>query len=340
MAVLVAALLAACGGQAVTPGGGVSTAASTWDEVLKKASEEGTVSLYSALLPEVNKELEARFEKAYPDIDLRITRIVGPEVSAKLDAELKSGSLGADIINHVNYEWAKSKADEGLFAEPIGPNGAGPDWKDTPYLIDGVLQTSALTALGIAWNTEKVTDPPTTYEGLADPKFGNGQLGLVDNLAAPMADMYTWLEDTYGPGYLAKLAELKPKFYPSAVPLQEALLSGEISIALWGASSTVKPIKESGGPIDWLMPDPGWAPPNLGYMFKESKNPNAAQVLFDFMASKDGQEALAKDNLSVLKNVSGAVEAPKDLTLLDLTRATKPGWLDSAQSEWKQIFGR
>ncbi len=341
IAVVAAALLAACGGQAAAPGGGgMSTAASTWDEVLKKASEEGTVSLYSALLPEVNKELETRFEKTYPDIDLKITRIVGPEVSAKLDAELKSGSLGADIVNHVNYEWAKTKADEGLFAEPVGPNGAGPEWKGTPYLIDDVLQTSALTALGIAWNTEKVTDPPATYEGLVDPKYGGGRLGLVDNLAAPMADLYAWLEDTYGADYLTKLAALKPKFYPSAVPLQEALLSGEISIALWGANSTVKPIKASGGPIDWLMPDPGWAPMNLGYMFKESDNPNAAQVLFDFMASAEGQESLAKDNLSVLPNVAGAVEAPKELTLLDLTRATKPGWLGSAQSEWKQTFGR
>src|SRR5690606_25857312 len=77
--------LAAAAGSA--PDDDASGAAGDWDSIVAAAVEEGEVTLYSVVVPEINDRLESAFEDAYPDIDLEIIRTVGGEIDANLDAE-------------------------------------------------------------------------------------------------------------------------------------------------------------------------------------------------------------------------------------------------------------
>lgn len=332
--VLAATALAACGGSSSAD---KSEASGEWEDIVAKANEEGVVNAYVAWLPTQMEGVEKGFETKYPDIDLKLTRILPPEIDPALDSELKTGG-GPDLVSNTNYPWIRAALDADQLAEPLGPEMAGANWAGQDHFIEGKLQTAYLSALGLTWNTEDVAAAPTSYEDLLDPKY-RGKVGIVDNINGTMADMYAWLEDTY-PGYLEKLKAQEPKVYATAVPIQEALLSGEISIALWGANVLVQDAKSKGAPIDWVLPDEAWAPTILTYLFKESAHPNAAQVLYDYLGSTEGQSLVAKDDLSILPDIPGTAAQATGLTTLDFFRVTEDGWLADAQAAWRKTMDR
>lgn len=312
-----------------------------WRATVAAAEEEGRVVLYSTLLPEINTRLEAAFEEVYPGIDLEITRTVGPEISSILDAEKQTGTDGADVVSHVNYSWMYDHVDDGYFVEPAGPHSAGPQYAGTDNLKEGVFAVSLLSGIGIAWRTDLVPEPPTSYEDLLDPRFGGGQLGIVDAQGNPStSSFYAWAQDEFGDDFVSRLAAQDPKVYPTAVPTLEALIAGEVSINAWASSVGVAQAEANGAPIDFVLPDPGFAPLNLSYMLSWSQRPNASQVLFDFMACPAGQEALARDNVSVLPDVPGTLGPPDSVTPANLERMLDPAWTTAYSDSWVEAMGR
>jgi iron(III) transport system substrate-binding protein len=306
-----------------------------WQGILAAAKEEGVATVYVAWLPTAMEAVEKGFEAEYPDIDLQITRIMPPEVDSALDAELAAGG-GPDAVSSTNYTWMMSHLDD--FAELKGPDSVADQWAD--YTFDGKAQVANISALAISYNTDRVSagDAPTSYEDLLDPKY-RGRVGIVDNIAGPMADMYQWLEDTY-PGYWEGLAAQEPKIYGTAVPIQEALLQGEIDVALWGSNALVQSAKADGASIDWVLVEPGWGPPAYTYLLGKSAHPNAAQVLANWLATPAGQSAVAKNDITVLPDVEGTAGDASGLTVLDVERVVEPGWLEDSQSRWREAFGR
>jgi iron(III) transport system substrate-binding protein len=311
-----------------------------WDKVVKAADSEGKVVMYATLLPEISARLERAFEKAYPKIDLQVRRIVGLEVNATLEAEKATGTDGADVVSHVNYAWMYQHLKDGYFVKPVGPASAGPEWKGTPNLKEGVFQVSLLTGIGIAYRTDMVKTPPKTYEDLLKAEYGNAQIGIANAEAASIADIYAWMQEKFGADYLTKLAAQKPKVYPTAVPTLEALLAGEISVNAFASSVGVAAAKAKGAPVEFVLPNPGWAPLNLSYMLSWSKRPNAAQVLFNFMACPAGQQALTTGNVSVLPNIPGTLGAPNAVTPANLDRMVDPAWIAKFYPQWADTFGR
>jgi iron(III) transport system substrate-binding protein len=340
-----AVVVSACGGKSSgsatsATAGDAANISPAWAATLEAANKEGVVRMYSTLVPAINTDLEKAFHKAYPKIDLQITRVVGEDVSAKLDAERTTGADGADIVDHINFPWMFDPTHASYFVKPTGPDATGPTWEGTDNLVDGVFQLSVLTALGISWNTDLDKTAPKGYQDLLSPDLANGKIGLVDNVSSSSADLYAWLTDKFGPDYLTKLAAQKPKFYASAVPLQQALLSGEVAVGVWGANAIVQPEKAKGAPIDFTLGDPAWSTVNYTYMLKWAKHPNAAQVLFNFMASPAGQAVLGKGNISSQKDVPGTLATPDKVTPLNVKRTLQPGWVAANQAAWRKTFGR
>ncbi len=328
--------VAACG-LLVMPG---YLGAASWEETVTAAKAEGHVKMYSTMLPGINAALETAFEAAFPEIDLQITRVVGVEVSAMLDAERTTGTDGADIVAHVNFDWIFNPENLARIPEPIGPHASGPGWKGTPYLIEDRIQMSLLTALGIAWNTELVEAEPRNYTDLLRAEFADGMIGLVDNTNGPASDLYTWMAEQFGDDFITRLAAQKPRFYSTAVPLQEALLAGEVSVGVWGSNALVSAAKEKGAPLEFSLGNPGWSTVNLTYLLSWAKRPNAAQVVIDYMASPEGQAVLARGNISTQANVPGTLAEISEITPSNYARTIDPAWLAAAQDKWRKDFGR
>lgn len=330
-------------GTATTGAGAAGSTASNaaWDGVLKAADGEGKLTVYSVLVPDINTRLTDAFKKAYPKISIEIIRVAGNEIDAKLDAEQQSGAAGADAVVNVNYPWAEKALPDGKLAALTGPDATGPNWKGTPYLEGDRIQYSTFTNIGLGWNTGAFPQGgPKTYDELFDPKYGDGKVGLPDPIAPVVADFYATLQDNFGKDALQKLAAQKPVFFPGAVPLEQSLASGEITVGGYVTNVGLTAAKAKGAPVDFAQPPKAWLPPILSYIPTWVKHPNAAQVLVNFMASPAGQEVLGKDGYSALPNIPGTVGPIAATSVANVKRITQPGWYESYYADWKTTFGR
>jgi iron(III) transport system substrate-binding protein len=312
-----------------------------WDEVVAAAEEEGKVVLYAVMVPDVNERLVAAFSERYPNIEIELLRVMANDLDAMLDAEESTGTDGADVVANVNYPWALAAAEDGRLIEFVGPEATGPDWAGTDYLVDNSIQYSTFANLGVAWNTQEFPDGgPTQYADLLDPAYAGGKIGLVDAVAPVLADFYATLEDLEGEDFLEQLAAQDPVFFPSAVPLEQALAAGEISVAGYATNQGITTAAADGAPVEFASPGGAWVPPIMSYIPAWVKRPNAAQVLIDFMASPEGQEVLGQGTFSPVPDVPGTFGSIEGVSVSNVSRAVEPGWYDEYYGKFNSIFGR
>ena len=329
-----------------TSGADTSAAAGTadaaaWDEVVAAAEEEGSVVMYSVMVPDINDRLSAAFAEAYPEIDIEIIRVLGNEIDAKLDAEKETGAAGADIVANVNYPYTISASESGDLLPIVGPDATSPSWAGTDYVINDDVQLVTFRNIGLGWNTEEFPEGgPTSFEDLLDPKYADGRIGLTDPIAPVVADFYATLEDNYGPEFLEQLAAQEPVFFPGAVPLEQALAAGEITVGGYVTNVGIEAAKASGAPVEFALPENAWAPPIMAYIPAWVERPNAAQVLLNFMASPEGQEVLGLNSFSPLPDIPGTFAPIETVTVANVQRSIEPGWYDEYYARWKTIFGR
>jgi iron(III) transport system substrate-binding protein len=321
-------------GQAATTSGASTTAASdaAWQAVVDAANKEGTVTLYTAHLQNQQDALKAAFNKKYPNIKLEIARVLA-ELPTKLDAERTTGAAGADVAVG-NDAGVPTKLEAGGFLAKLdGPNAAA--WAGNKYFVDNTYFVANFNMLGFAWNTSEVKTPPTSYTDFLNPEW-KGKIGIVDGgTAAVLADFYAFVTDNTSPDFLTKLAAQQPVIYASSVPLQQAVVAGEVAVGMYSTPSILDD-KAKGAPVDFALPTPSWGAPFFAYDLGWSKHPNAAKVLADFIMSPEGQAALAINGTSALEGVKGLTTIDK-ATPMDNARVAAAAPLMDA---WKKTFGR
>jgi len=358
--VALASVAAACGGDNGSSAGATTTAAPTvtaaksaapsssgaattpapssaaWDAVVAKAKQEGKATIYSSQGLDVLNDLAAKFKAKY-GITLEVVRGIDSELIPKVDAEAKTGNRVADVVAFANAQWGVDSAAQGLFVGPTGPA-----FDDAAYNKaslesgNGTVFTSSAAVFAYGWNTDRDPKGLTGYAALLDPSLANGKVGVIDIHTSPvLVDFYQYLEAQLGPDFLDKLAAQKPKIYPSALPIAQALTSGEIAASVY--TGVLVDEKAKGAPVDFGLPDKAWGARFNTAIVKDSPHPNAAQVLADFMISKDGQTALARKSASVLADIPGAVTTVDKVAVQDLTKLT-PDVVTAYQAKWDQMF--
>ncbi len=316
-------------------GAGVSQ--EEWQGIVDAANEEGSVTVYSVMLPNQNEALEAGFEETYPDIDMEVVRITGGDMEARLDAERETNAEGADVGAHINYQWVVDAAAAGDLVEMVGPEARGPDWEGTPWNVDGLYQYSAFQILGIGCNTDLVDTCPTSYADVLDPEY-DGLIGAVEPGHQVLMDFWVFLADQLGEDGMEALRDLNPVFYASAVPAQQGLAAGETAITTY-ATAQLQDDADAGAPVEFVVPTPAWSPPILSYIVGWAKHPNAAQLVLDYMASREGQTAIAINGASALPDIEGTLADIDDIQPLDVEQNTAE-WAAPLQDEWRDFFGR
>lgn len=319
---------------------GEPTAAPTgeWAEVVAAAEEEGTVLVYSVLVPAVNELVEEKFEEDYPGIDIEIVRVLGNEIDARMQAERETNTATADLVINVDYDSMLQYAADGDLYDALGPNATDERWIEAGGLIDDKIQLTATTGIVMAWNTDIVSEPPTSIEDVLDPRF-DGLIGVPANDNLALSSFWAFLNDLT-PTYWEELAALNPKYYSSAVPLQEALVAGEIGVTFYAVPAILNPVIEQGAPLDWAAPNPMWGPQTLSYMPNwNPTNPNAAQVVFDWLGSEAGQTVVGTDNVSVL-DTPGTLQTFENTAVVDFDSQLDAAWVEEQQAEWRAVFGR
>jgi iron(III) transport system substrate-binding protein len=329
-----AALVTACGGSGGTNTAANAPAKGSWNDVVAAAEKEGKVTIYSGQGTEQLEDLAARFEKKYPKIDAEVVRAVETDLAPKVEAEARTGKGIADIFVMTDRAWLD--ANKATFVAPRGPAFDDAAYNRAEHQFDGNYFLVDATILTFAWNTERFAGKLQDYSGLLNPALADGKIGIVPADGAARVDFYQYLAENYGEDFLKKLAAQRPRVYPSALPMAQALSSGEIA-----AATMVEPQideKKAGAPVEWGLAQPAWGARFHGALLKSAPHPNAAQLLADFMITPEGQAAIARKAASVLPDIPGTVDETKNVRQPDPANLT-PDKIRDYQAQWNELFG-
>lgn len=347
--------LAACGNYDANAGGGSSQSTkapeSSWDDVVKTADSEGQLEVWSVLSPAHNAEVEAAFEKAYPNIDLTITQYGPPEIGTRVDAEHQAGVGSVDVLLSTDRMWHEKHLADGYFQKIVGPDalaadallrdGAQPSTDGTPTTTqalydDDTRLTTLFAAWGYAWNTDAVKNAPSFESLFTDDTF-KGRIGMNDpNVNSVNTVLFGRLNERY-PGLFQRLGELRPTLYASSGPASEALGAGAVDAVLAISGAAVAPVKKAGFGFDSKFP--ALASPVYAEVLSSSDSPNASQLFVNWLMTQEGQEAWSSGFASVLPNISTANNSAAGVEVFE-AETVDPAQVAEWRDQLNEALGR
>src|SRR4051812_21833471 len=269
------------------------------DSLIDAAKKEGKFTLYTATFTEVEQEVINEFRKKFPFVRIEMIRAPGGQLIQRVKTEAAAGKLGADLVLHSDRGLMKGL--EHLFADYAPPNAA--DYLPES-LVSPKLWPNLTAGWCIAYHTELTKNPPKTWMDLTKSEYADGQIAQV--IAQSGGTTWTRImfeRQVLGEDYWQKQAATQPALYPSGAPLSDAMVRGEVSIAvLLYNIAYIK--KRDGAPVEIVFPPDG-VPLNFyaAGVTKAAANPNAGKLFLNWCMSEEGQAFQIKElgYLSALK---------------------------------------
>ena len=330
----------ACG----TQGDGGGELAGSWDEIVSAAVDEGAVTLYSNHAPANLEALQVAFEQKYPGIAVTYVRGTDADLLPKVEVENQTGNAVADVHMTTDAGWIHRSLESGEYsADVVAPGLENPDYRAGDAMLGDAFFMTSATSIGLAWNTDNVPEGLEAPEDLLAPRFDR-KVGVVSPAGFPaVVHIYKRMDVDYGADYVRRLAEGRPQIYTSGPGVTQALASGEVWAAP-GASMDVLVERDKGAPVDFALPADPIGVPFYSHVLSVAPNPNAAQLLSDFMVSVEGQQALSKNYIAVLPDVPGTGVGGSDVVAQDLEAADpddlEPDAVGEYVARWEEIFLR
>ncbi len=302
---LAALVLAACGG-----GGGSTEVASAPADPEEPAT--GTLRVFT-YEDTVAPDLMKPFEEQNPDLEVKTASFGSDsEAAAKL-----VGGFQADVVESCLDEMQPLQ--RGQLLAPIDTAGV-PEWDNLAFTdapgvqSEGKVWVVPLSAgpQGLIVNTEKVAEPPDSWQALFDPQY-EGEVAIEGDYELPAiaeAALAIGIEDPMAMDE-AELAEatdyLKEHhgqfraLWESDSDLVNLFKSGEVVIADGGPGIAQRMI-EDGVPVEWIAPKEGPLSWVCGLSItSKAQNVDAAYRLINWQASPQAQ-AIRADDGYVLTN--------------------------------------
>jgi iron(III) transport system substrate-binding protein len=306
-------------------------------KIVGAAQQEGKVNVYSVMPAPQNEVLTKAFKAKYPAISLNLIRGAG-ELPARIQAEMNSGVDGADVIIYSDPSFLSRISDNLLpIAGPSVDGWNAANWQDAAKQRIPIITTFPVYML--LWNTNIFPNGFKTWEDLLDPSV-KGKLGLKNDFTTSMAATIDFQERAHGTDYLRKLGQQSPKYYASAIPMNQAVASGELGVTNLATPAGAKALVDLGAPVKYSYPEPTLSSPIAAGALSKSKRPNAALVFVDFMMSAQGQEAINGNGFGSggRPNIPGALDLSKS-EVYDSTKYT-PELMAQIRARFDSYFGK
>jgi iron(III) transport system substrate-binding protein len=310
-----------------------------WARIVAQAKQEGSVTLYTSQNPVFLADTAKAFKAKY-GITLTVNRNIDSVLTQQISAEESSGKVNADVVVIASKPivYGMQRSPNFWMVNEVGPDlykkAYNREWFGGPLKANMVGEA----ILGIGWNTSLYPKTIKDLPGVLDASLKDGKLGVVQPSAPSLVDWYLWVMSRYGgKAFLQKLAAQKPKIYTSALPMTQAVVSGEITAGSFVATSAIN-LKEQGAPINFVVPggrDKSWNAPYWGMVLKKAPHAAAAQLLMNYLVTKEGQATSQQHLGVVLKGIPGTFYIkPRTQNLLALT----PEKVAAFQQYWKSLF--
>ncbi|MGB7235167.1 MAG: ABC transporter substrate-binding protein [Rhodococcus sp. (in: high G+C Gram-positive bacteria)] len=302
----------------------------------------GTLTVYTSEPQAKIDALNAEFTAANPGIDVQVYRAGTGDLNARIASERETGKIGADVLLAADAPTFEGYKEENLLLQytPADVSALNPNVVDP----EGYYVGTRIIPTVIAYNTQAVTQPPTSWQDLADPKY-KGQITLPNPDASGAAAFNTavWLgEEGLGEPWLEALAANEPVVAESNGPVGQSVAAGTQPIGIV-VDYLVRELAEKGSPIALEYPTDGvpYISQPAG-IFQDAANQDAAKKYVDFLVSQRGQEiAVQQQYLPVRGDVGTPDGAPAlaDLNLLNPDLAEITASQPEAVKRFNELVG-
>lgn len=265
--------------------------------LLEGAKKEGEVSFYTTLLvDQVARPVAEAFEKKYPFVALKFTRLGSSDILQRVMAESRARTVHVDVIDADIAEALKKQGLAQKFNSPV--MAEYPSYYIDPERTWVSIRTSWQ---GIAWNTKLIKDEeaPKTWEALLEPRY-KGKLAWADSSGTGAPRVITHLRKIWGEeaalDYAKKLKEQDIRTLPGSVrTVLDQVIAGERPIGVSMSMHHIAESMEKGAPITGVSPEPVIARAQTLHVVKGAPHPYAAMLLVDFILAKDGAQTVFRD---------------------------------------------
>ncbi|HCG63898.1 MAG TPA: ABC transporter substrate-binding protein [Sphaerochaeta sp.] len=286
---IVVSLLLVLASGFVFAGGGAEAASSV--------EAKQNVMLYSSLKDSQLAAIKEGFMKKYPNITMDYYTAGTGNVMTKLATEQQAGGISADIIwvgdptNYIDFK------EQGLLMPYDSPAAASiPDKFKDP---DRLYMSARLIMLGFVYNTNLVkgNSIPKTWEDLLKPEFKD-YVAMTDPTTSGTT-LFTVAglvqNPRYGWSYFEKLKANGVKLENGSSGVVNKAAAGEYKVSI-GVDYIARTVMAQGATIGFVYPDndiPIIESPIA--IIKNTKNVEAAKMLYDYIISEDGQSVLLEE---------------------------------------------
>jgi iron(III) transport system substrate-binding protein len=261
--------------------------------LLEGAKREGQLNLYSTLTVPDLQRLSAAFEDKY-GVKVNYWRAGSEKVVQRALTEARSGHHEVDVIE-TNGPELEALQREGLFQKAISPHLANLVPQARRPHDEWVGTRLNLFVQGYNTNLVNKEDLPNTYQGLLDPKW-KGKLGVEEGDYDWFATVAQELGEDEAQSLFREIVKQNGMSVRKGHSLLAGLTSaGEVPMALTVYSHNIDKLKDKGAPVDWFGIKPIVGRANGIAVAKNTPNPHAAVLFYDFMLS-DGQNILRDGN--------------------------------------------
>jgi ABC-type Fe3+ transport system substrate-binding protein len=306
--IALALVLGACGGTPAgsasqTPGGASAAATANVDadvraaydaikseipalpiELVQAAKKEGALQVYQAALDGPRRVVDA-FNKDFPFIKAEYLEGPNQQLLDRFQSEESAGRHLVDVVQSTD----PSLADPILKAGLAATYQATSDAKfPAATKRSGLAYPASGLALGIAWNTNKVSDADASvlakWDGPADPRFATKKFGIYD----PNASGGATLQGYYAQYKLAgakiwqAVGKTKPSLYSNGNTATAALAAGEIDILFPSSIASFEVLRAKGGPLHYAYAEPIVIVPSAQFISAQAPHPNAARLFQEY----------------------------------------------------------
>jgi iron(III) transport system substrate-binding protein len=350
--------LAACSsaGNGASSGNGGSnvTSAADLDALVESARQEHTLTLYNSLADQDVEKWTEPFTEKY-GIEIEKLRLPGAgPVVARWTQESNAQQYVADALLIADPVAVRQVNDDGLMAEymPSSDSAFAAEFK-----VPGRSYPIVFAAEPMTWNVNSVSPEEQQIletqgvAALADPRW-KGRLSVLIPVGIPINRAeWTRIVDKYGWEFVEKIAANEPTIYDSAVPLNDRLVAGEQSVAVFDSTAYSGNAIRSGAPLQFKWDGDAAITGFMTAIAKDAPHPNAARLFVEWATTAAAVAGLT-NTVQALPGRSD-VPGPDFVSKQPWYQPLAPegylsDWFTSAEfakndeqfnDKWSQIFG-